>query len=142
MHISFYALLPLFGFAAVGIFIILDRIREDINMRWHGHCRKLFEFGFDQAKIGNEKYSYSRSHRDLLELVRQLNIGCWFVQQKCAPPAADNFFGIALEFADRNFFQFLKIQIPKIFGKPSIWHNIVYTVIKLVEGLTYMESRI
>ena len=59
------------------------------------------------------------------------------MQQKCAPPAADNFFGIALEFADRNFFQFLKIQIPKIFGKPSIWHFIVYTVIKLVVGLTY-----
>jgi len=66
MHISFYALAPLVVFAAVGVLIILDRIREDINMRWHGHCRKLFEFGFDQAKIGNEKYSYSRSHRDLL----------------------------------------------------------------------------
>jgi len=66
MHISFYALAPLVVFAAVGVLIILDRIREDINMRWHGHCRKLFEFGFDQAKIGNEKYVYSRSHRDLL----------------------------------------------------------------------------
>ena len=66
MHISFYALLPLFGFAAVGIFIILDRIREDINMRWHGHCRKLFEFGYDQAKSGREKYSYSSQHRNLL----------------------------------------------------------------------------